>query len=120
MGDFANGRNVLLRPPSPGRPINPAPSVVKETKIEQKDINAIADAVIKAISNKIPTMVVHPSQQPEEAFDNSASLDKLAQAMIIERDTKESNVEGMGTTRETKKDKGETDKTIDMLSKIGD
>ena len=119
MGDFANGRNVLLRTPQPGRPIQSSP-VVKETKIEQKDVNAIADAVIKAISNKIPTMVVHPSQQPEEAFDNSASLDKLAQAMIVERDTKESNVEGMGTIKETHKDKGSTDKTIDMLSKMGD
>lgn len=120
MGDFANGRNVLLRVPEPGRPVRQDNSVVKETKIDQKDINAIADAVIKAISGKIPTMVVHPSQKPEEAFDNSASLDKLAQAMIVERDAKESNIEGMGTVRETHKDKGSTEKTIDILSKIGD
>lgn len=121
MADFADGKNILLRP-EPGRPIRVESPVPKESKIEQKDINAIADAVIKAISSKIPSMAVNPSQsqQQESSFDNSASLDRLAQAMIIDRNAKESNIEGMGKVRETKKDKKETDGTIDLLSKLGD
>ena len=116
MGDFADGKNVLLKRPQPGRPIQ---SVVKESKIEQKDVDAIADAVIKAISAKIPTMVVH-SKEKEINFDDSSSLNKLADAMIIERDAKESNLEGVGIIKETKKDKGTTDKTINLLSELGD
>lgn len=118
MGDFADGVNILSRP-IPGRPIKS--DVVKENKIEQKDINAIADAVIKAISSKIPVMLSDRNTKEEfKDFDNSASLDKLAKAMIIGRDEKDSNLEGMGIVKETKKDERETKNTIDLLSKLRD
>lgn len=119
MGDFSDGRNILLTP-EPGRPIKPAPSVVKEPKIEQKDINAIADAVIKAIGDKIPKIIVNSQQEKIDDFDNSSSLDKLAKAMIVDRDAKESNLDGVGTIKETKKDTKTTDNMIDLLSKLGD
>ena len=116
MGDYADGKNVLLRRPEPGRPIH----VIKETKqaTQSFDTNAIADAVIKAIVNKMPSSGI--ITKTIDDFDNSASLSKLAEAMSTPVERSGNNVEGIGVIKETKKDKEETKKTIDLLSKLGD
>jgi hypothetical protein len=117
MTDYVNGKNVLLRP-EPGRPVHP---VIQETKTVQNvnvDTNAIADAVIKAIANKMP----HGNftvEKTVDSFDNSESLKRLADAMSVQGKG-ESNLEGLGNVKEVKRDKKETDKAIDLLSKLGD
>lgn len=110
--DYSNGKNVLLKRPEPGRPIYP----VKKEEVNI-NIDKIADAVVKAITNKIS--VTNNVVVKEDNFDSMASLNKLADAMIIQGN-KESNIEGIGNIKEVKKDKKETDNTIDLLSKLGE
>ena len=125
MTDYANGKNVLLRRPEPGRPAYPAqtPPKVEKSNDINVDVNAIADAVIKAISNKMPVNMQGSGQVVstvmKDDFDSSGSLKRLADAMTS-GGNKESNLGGLGKIKENKKDKKETDKTVDMLSKLGD
>lgn len=122
MPDYDNGKDILSRRPEPGRPIHTTKEIItKEIHTKEVDVNAIADAVVKAIGNKI-TVGQIPStvEKNEEEFDTSESMSKLADAMVYNRDQNESNLEGLGKIKETKKDKKETDKTIDLLSKLGE
>jgi len=123
MTDYSNGNNILLKRPEPGRPIHPVQTIqIKEKPADVKvDTNAIADAVIKAISGKISGGVVikNAPEILKDDFDNSESLRKLADAMT-NREEKEAKLEGLGKIKETKRDKKETDQTIDILSKLGD
>ena len=123
MTDYSNGNNILLKRPEPGRPIHPVQTIqIKEKPADVKvDTNAIADAVIKAISGKLSGGVVikNAPEILKDDFDNSESLRKLADAMT-NREEKEAKLEGLGKIKETKRDKKETDQTIDILSKLGD
>lgn len=120
MTDYSNGKNVLLKRPEPGRPIKP---VLPKKEAQQNinvDTNAIADAVIKAITNRMPQGKGNISLgNITDSFDNSESLQKLADAMSV-NEQGDSNLEGLGKIKETKKDQKEVDKAIDMLSKLGD
>ena len=120
MPTYANGKDVLRRP-EPGRPVYPVVKEVKNTQNINVDTNAIADAVIKAITNKMPVggSISAVSERTVDNFDNSESLKKLADAMSIQNQG-ESNLEGLGNIKEVKKDQKEVDKAIDMLSKLGD
>jgi hypothetical protein len=119
--DYSNGKNVLLRRPEPGRPVHPA---IREEKTQQNinvDTNAIADAVIKAITGKIS--LGNLVAERVDNFDDSESLKRLADAMSNQDGSSKSsgsNLEGLGKTKEVKKDQKEVDKAIDMLSKLGD
>lgn len=121
MADYENGKNVLLKRPEPGRPLQPQKP--KEVQ-KQIDTDAIANAVIAAITKKMPSIVVHESKEVQtkesDAFDDSSSMEKLAQAMIVQRGNSESNFNDLGKEKQTVKSKEEVDKTIDLLSKIGD
>lgn len=77
------------------------------------DVNSISDAIIKAIGNRIGNS--NPINQSKDDFDNSASLERLAQAMVIQRDNKESNFDNLGETKISKKDVQDTNNTIDLL-----
>jgi hypothetical protein len=101
---------------------NSTNSTKAEVKVIENtvDTNNIANAVIKAIMSKMPHGFNNTSANKESSdFDNTVSLEKLANAMTIQGKN-ESNLEGLGTTKETKKDKTQTDNTIDMLSQLGD
>ena len=119
MTDYADGRNVLLRRPEPGRPVHPVVSEKRETQNVNVDTNAIADAVIKAIVGKSSGLVFQ-STGISDKTNNADSLSKLADAMVYNSDKNESNLEGLGRIQETKKDNKDTDKTIDLLSQLGD
>ena len=127
MAEYENGKDILLKRPEPGRPVYPAQKVVTKEVESKVDVNAIADAVVKALGGKI--VMGQGSQtgqagtiveKKEDSFDVSESMSKLADAMVFNRDQNEANLEGLGKIKETKKDKKETDKTIDMLSKLGE
>ncbi len=123
MGDYEDGENVLHRRPEPGRHFGPSrvqPQKESKTNINI-DTNAIADAIIKAVGNRLPITTEQASQikQNNDQFDSSASLDKLADAMTIPKEN-EGKVDGIGIIKRTKKDEKETNKTIDLLSNLGD
>ena len=119
MTDYENGKNVLLRRPEPGRPVHSEKPKVVQPIV---DVNAIANAVIDAINRKLPNIVVRDSKEvkPVEVFDESSSMQKLAEAMTVQRGSSESNFEDLGNEKKTVKDKKEVDKTIDLLSNMGD
>lgn len=126
MPDYADGQDVLLRRPEPGRPPRPTPNSVENKNKEVKiDINAIAEAVVKAMGTRFNSAqpIATSGQRIENAiddFDSSASMEKLANVMSIQSDGNESNLDGLGMIRETKKDKEDTKKTIDILSNLKD
>jgi hypothetical protein len=112
MPDYFHG----VRRPEPGRPIN----IISQPAVNV-DTNAIAEAVIKALEKKMAASgrIVERDQKVDNDFDNKESLERLANAMIVENKN-ESNLSGLGKVKETKKDNKETDKTIDLLSELGD
>ncbi len=114
MPDYFHGK----RRPEPGRPIIIQQPASNNSNI---DTNAIADAVIKALEKKLVSgrVIDNRNQITNDEFDNKESLEKLANAMIIDNKN-ESNLNGLGDIQETKKDAKETDNTIDLLSKLGD
>jgi hypothetical protein len=121
MTDYSNGKNVLLRRPEPGRPVHPV--IREEPKNINVDTNAIADAVIKAINGKISLGNLVAGVDKVDNFDDSESLKRLADAMSNQEGSNKSsgsNLEGLGKTKEVKKDQKEVDKAIDMLSQLGD
>lgn len=113
MPDYSNGKNVLLRRPEPGRPTSPPPK--ENIRI---DTNAIAEAVIKAIVAKMPSGEITVAKN-NDSFDTINSLKRLADTMSnTVQDNK--NLEGVGQIHEVKRDKETIDKSIDILSKLGD
>ena len=122
MGDYSNGQNVLIRRPEPGRPVQNNIVEVK-TKEASIDTDAIANDIVAKISQKLSVGNVGnvmQVQRAEDTFDASSSMDKLAKAMGKTMESSHSNLDGVGTIKETKKDKEDTNKTIDLLSKLGD
>jgi hypothetical protein len=122
MGEFIDGKNVLLKRPEPGRPIYPIVEKKEQIQNNNIDTNAIADAVIKAIVGKMPSGGININSQINKVdnFDTSDSMSKLADAMVYNSSQNESNLEGLGRIQKTKKDNKDTDKTIDLLSQLGD
>ena len=111
--------------PEPGRHITniTTQQIIERHTIEKGnekiDVNAIANAVINAINQKISTnnIQINPKNK-EDDFDNTNTMKKLADAMIDIK-SNENNMENLGTIEKTKSD-GKTDKTIDLLSKLED
>ena len=56
------------------------------------------------------------SAKQEDSFDNSKTMAKIAEQMIIQRGDNETNFDGLGKTKEVHKNSEETDRTIDLLS----
>jgi len=124
MPDYQDGKNTLLGRPEPGRSPKPVKEVkeVKEVKVVQEsniNVDAIASAVVKALGDRMPTGTVVTGEGKEQ-FSSSKSLDRLADAMVEQRGSNESNFEGLGNIKETKKDKKEVDDTIERLSNLED
>jgi len=120
MGEYANGKNVLLERPEPGRLIGPPPApqkviVEKESKI---DVAALADAVVKAIGNKLPLGSYNNQPNVDVGFDDSKTLERLAETMSVQNGDSESNFDDLGNIKKTQKDQKEVQKTIDLLSDL--
>ena len=124
MGDYVDGKNILLRRPEPGRTNAPSPKVITKNTVAKNELvntDAIADAIIKAIQGKIPiSRTENVIINTKDDFDTTKSLEKLAGAMSEQTEIHEGNVSGIGNIKETKRDKAATDKTIDLLSGLGD
>ena len=95
--------------------------LAQETKETKIDVNAIAEAVVKALGGKLPisNTLNYQNSQNVDDFDNSASLAKLADAMSNTKNN-EGVINNIGIIKETKKDDKETKNTIDLLSNLED
>jgi len=126
MGDYKDGKKGPIIAPVPGRPIHLVQTPPSQNVHKEVDANAIASTVVQAVMNVLPGMVVAYGQgqiqikENREAFQSGASMEKLADAMVVQRGESESNFENLGNIKETKKDSKETEKTIDLLKDLGD
>ena len=59
-------------------------------------------------------------QAAQEEWVSEDGMKRLADAMVSQRGTNETNFESLGKVKETKKDSGEVKKTIDLLSGLED
>jgi hypothetical protein len=101
MGDYSDHKNVQTI-----HHINSSQNV-------DIDVNALADAIAK----KMPKFKTNTGAELEDDFNNEATLDKLARAMVVQKDT-DANLKNIGDVRLSKKDVQETQKTIDLLSNL--
>jgi len=103
-----------IKRPEPGRTDN----VITERVVEKQfDINILAEAVAKAISSKM-SINNQSILNIDDTFDNSKTMDRLAEQMIVERSGNKSNFDNLGNVVETKIDQQSIDNTIDLLSKL--
>jgi hypothetical protein len=103
-----------IKRPEPGR----TDSQITERVIEKQiDIDTLAEAVAKAISSKI-SINNKPILNIDDTFDDSKTMDRLAEQMIVERSGNKSNFDNLGNVVETKRDQQSIDNTIDLLSKL--
>ena len=117
MASFSNGKKQL----EPGRPVGKVDQHINVNA--QVDIEAIAAAVAQAIGplqTKVVTVRGNSGQELSDDFDSTKSLEALAESMTVQRGNSESNFENLGGTKETKKDKEEVDRTIDLLTNLDD
>ena len=114
MGDYRDGKEI----PQPGRPNH----VKTVTVHKEVDTDAIANRVIEAIASKMPRVVSTggDGKQVVDTFDNTNSMEKLAQVMSKQKGESESNFDNLGGVKETQKDSKETDRTIDLLKDLDD
>jgi hypothetical protein len=85
------------------------------------DIDALAAALSKMININISGNVANISQSKKDDFDESSTMEKLAQSMIIQRNKNENNFDNdLGNIEKTKANQAETDKKIDLLSNLED
>lgn len=93
----------------------------KEAEKEAFDIGTLAEAVAKAISLKLPSYQnTSDAKYIEDSFDESNTMNKLADQMIVDRGGNKSNFENLGNIKTTKKDQKDVDNTIDLLSGLDD
>jgi len=119
MSHILNGKNILVIKPEPGRPLNPiietkTKTIIKETKSEI-DINAIAQAVVKAMGGRN-----FSNNNVNDDFTGSNSMERMADIMSNISNKDGSNIDKIGIIKETKRDEKETNNTIDLLSQLGD
>jgi len=110
---YVDGKSQLEPEKHMGEESTRAKAVIQS----ELDVNAVAEAVIAAISTKLPSITDGQSKSVDD-FDESSSMAKLADAMIVQRNNNESNFDNLGNVKETKKNKETTDSTIDLLSNI--
>jgi len=106
-----------IKRPEPGRTDR---SIAERVVEKQVDINALAEAVAKAISSKISinNQTNQTAISQEDTFDSSKTMGRLAEQMMVERSGNKSNFDNLGNVIKTKRDQQEVDDTIDLLSHL--
>jgi len=123
MADYSDGKPSV----QPGR-VNITQH--HEHKSETVDVQALARAVAVELAKTMasqqvqgPTQNVvagrtNTGQEFEDDFDNKDTLAKLADSMTVHKPGSESNFQNLGGVKETKKDEGKVNSTIDILKDI--
>ena len=86
-------------------------------KTSEINVDELAAAVAKAIGGKVR---YSESGEVADGFDDGKTLEQLAKTMTVQRGGGDSNFKDLGNTVETKKDKEETDATIEFLKGVDD
>lgn len=120
---YVNGKR-----PEPGRHIT---KIVEHVRIVEQsnsvqtiNVDQVANAIIDNISKKMSNMqismpVVGGQVKPMDDFNAESTMKKLADAMIVQNGSNQSNFENLGSVKTTAKNEN-TDSTIDLLSKLDD
>jgi len=74
--------------------------------------NIDTEKLIKSIVNAIKLKINN-----EDDFDNTKTLEKMAESMVVNRNKTESNFENLGGIEKNKKD---VSATVDLLKNLGD
>ena len=107
-----------IKRPEPGR-FRKQETIVEKPKQEGLDSAALANAVAQAINLRMPNQImVGEVEKTEDSFDNSKTLARIADQMIIQRGDNKSNFEDLGKIKKTKKNKQDVDDTINLLSQL--
>jgi len=87
----------------------------------QVDTSAIADAVIAAIGQKLKSGSGHGNivSDSYEDFDETKTMERLAEGMTIQKGDKESNFDDLGNVKESEK-REDVQNRIDLLSDLDD
>jgi len=121
MGDYVKRKRQL-----------PQEHMVVEKHVQEQqviDLEKLANSVARIIIANLPknigqTTIIQDrtsgQTDKKDDFNPSASLERLAESMIVQRGKKASNFDDLGKTRETEIDQDETDKTIDLLKGLED
>lgn len=117
MGDYLDGKRASA-------------NNIIETKVISKefDLNALASIISNAVSKAVSQI---PSSKTsnrsytlddieDKEFDDSKTMNKMADAMIVQRFDKASNFEELGESKTTKKDQTALDATLDFLENLDD
>lgn len=109
MGEYVNGQKARENGSS-----------TQNVNITQQniDVAAIAKAVAEALGKQTGYRAVNSKGEVIDDFDNQASLEKLANAMVIRKQDNETNFDKLGTVKQTRKDDKEVQDTIDLLSDL--
>ena len=124
MGDYLDGKRSAAN--------NTTETKVIQMEQQPFDLNALAAIVSNAVSNAV-SQIPQASRssghtghnyvfedKEEVEFDDSKTMDKMANAMIVQRFDKASNFEELGDVKTTKKDQKELDATLDLLENLDD
>ena len=106
--------------------------IIVRERSEPIDIDRMAQAVAKLVLENLPEPKERVERQviirensseienPEFKFDNSESLKRLADSMVVQRGDNKSNFNELGKTQETKTNKTDMDNTIGLLKGLDD
>ena len=89
------------------------------------DLNQLAELIASKVKIPESSGIIHKVYSPDgrgaiDEFDNTDSLSKLAEGMVVQRGDQSSNFDDLGGVKETKKDAKSTNNTIDLLSDLED
>lgn len=87
------------------------------------DVNALATAIAQVMKNMSLSNNISLNNTKNKdvfGFDNSKTLERLANSMTVQRGNNESNFTNLGNEHQTKINKEEITKTINMLSNLDD
>jgi len=97
-----------------------------EKQPEQAPQNIDVNALANALAQVMKTMPISSGRSytnadiEENVFDNTKTLERLADSMTVQKGNNESNFDNLGNEHQTKTDIEEIAKRIDLLSNLGD
>ena len=127
MGDYRK-RSENFGVPVPGKPVIIKEKVIEKESSNDIDLNALADLIADKVSQgvKIPSNIGiinsgdNSARNFQDNFDDTSSMNQLAESMVVQRGAKSSNFDNLGGVKETKKNDSQTTSTIDLLSNLED
>lgn len=111
------------------RNTTPNPQPVQQVIDTAEMANVIAQAVGHVVENNLKNAQTpvynlgngsNESDSTKGTYDESKSLAKLAESMLVQRGNNKSNFDDLGGVNISKKDSKETQSTIDLLKNLND